>query len=243
MSNNRGVVAVTCLALEARIALGPGVSVICSQGRELIAPLEAAVRRGAAGIISFGVAGGLSPKLHAGDWIVGMAILRHQERFVTHESWTRRLLAALRGSVAGDILGADAPVADADEKSRLHELTGAVAVDMESHIAAEIAAKHELPFAACRVILDASERNLPPAALLGLRHDGTADLPAICKSLARHPQQLPALFRTGRDARIAQRALISGRRLLGTHLAFPGGNTPPLPREQYRDLGLLALQD
>jgi hypothetical protein len=39
-----------------------------------------------------------------------------------------------------------------------------------------------------------------------LRQDGTADLPAICKSLARHPHQLPALFRTGRDARIAQSA-------------------------------------
>ena len=38
------VVAVTCLALEARIALGPGVSVICNHNSRLVASLEAAVK-------------------------------------------------------------------------------------------------------------------------------------------------------------------------------------------------------
>ena len=59
MSRIGGVVAVTSLALEARVALGPGVSVICSQGLQLVAALEAAIEGGAAGIISFGIAGGL----------------------------------------------------------------------------------------------------------------------------------------------------------------------------------------
>jgi hypothetical protein len=52
MSTRGHVVAVTCLALEARIALGQGVSVICNHYSRLIASLEAAVKRGASGIIS-----------------------------------------------------------------------------------------------------------------------------------------------------------------------------------------------
>jgi adenosylhomocysteine nucleosidase len=61
-----GIVAVTSLALEARIARGAGVSVICSQGSRLAAALESAIESGASGIISFGVAGGLAPDLVAG---------------------------------------------------------------------------------------------------------------------------------------------------------------------------------
>src|SRR2546430_12381102 len=63
MSTRGHVVAVTCLALEARIALGPGVAVICNHASQLVASLEAAAKRGAAGIISFGIAGGLAPDL------------------------------------------------------------------------------------------------------------------------------------------------------------------------------------
>ena len=79
MSSGEGVVAVTCLALEARIALGPGVSVICNQGSHLVAAVEAAIARGAVGVISFGIAGGLAPDLVAGDWIVGSAVRTGQE--------------------------------------------------------------------------------------------------------------------------------------------------------------------
>ncbi|MGC1957811.1 MAG: phosphorylase, partial [Pseudolabrys sp.] len=70
MSGQAGVVAVTCLALEAGIARGPGVSVLCNQGSGLRAALRAAIDRGASGIISFGIAGGLAPELGAGDWVV-----------------------------------------------------------------------------------------------------------------------------------------------------------------------------
>src|SRR5258708_31328600 len=140
MSGTRGVVAVTSLALEARIALGPGVSVICDQGLGLVAALEAAIARGASGIISFGIAGGLAPELAAGDWIVGATVRAGQDFFPTDRMWARRLLDTLPGAVHADIVGMDAPLADPLEKHRLHALTGAAAVDMESHISARGAA-------------------------------------------------------------------------------------------------------
>src|SRR5713226_4650297 len=90
-SMSGGIVAVTSLALEARIAGGPGVSVICSQGERLAAALESAVECGACGIISFGVAGGLAPGLAVGDWIAATAVITGQRRFPTDPTWTRSL--------------------------------------------------------------------------------------------------------------------------------------------------------
>jgi hypothetical protein len=115
----------------------------------------------------------------------------------------------------------DVPIAGASEKRRLHARTGAVAVDTESHIAARIAAAHRIPFAACRAIIDSAHRDLPPAAMVGLRPDGTPDVLAVFRSVAKQPSQLPALIRTAVDARIAGAALRRGRRQLGAGLGFP----------------------
>jgi len=200
MSTRGDVVAVTCLALEARIALGPGVSVICTHASQLIAALDRAARRGASGIISFGIAGGLAPHLAAGDWVVGSSVRTEQECFPTDRAWARALLAALPGALHAEIIGADAPVAHPLEKRRLHVRTGAVAVDNESHVAARIAAAYRIPFAACRAVIDPAHSELPPAAVTGLRHDGTADVLAVFRSVVRQPSQIPALARTALEA-------------------------------------------
>ncbi|MBV8752456.1 MAG: hypothetical protein JO328_06320 [Hyphomicrobiales bacterium] len=216
-----GIVAVTSLALEARIALGPGVSVICSAGSQLAAALEAAVARGASGIISFGVAGGLSPRLRAGHWIVASAVRTGQRLFPTDRAWTECLLKRLPAALHAEIVGVDAPVAECSEKRLLHSRTGAAAVDTESHITARIAAAHQIPFAACRAVIDAADARLPPAALVGLRPDGTADVAAVFRSVLQEPRQLPDLVRTGLDARIARATLYAGRQKLGAGMGFP----------------------
>jgi len=216
-----GIIAVTSLALEARFALGPGVSVICSQGSRLRAALESAVERGASGIISFGIAGGLAPDLAAGHWVAAAAIITGQQRFATDRAWTRCLLERLPGVVHADIIGTDAPVAEPSEKRLLHSQTGAAAVDTESHIAAGIAAAYRVPFVACRTIIDAVDVRLPPAALVGLRPDGTPDVAAVFRSVVQQPSQLPALLRIALDSLIVRAALYRGRQMLGAGLGFP----------------------
>jgi hypothetical protein len=62
---------------------------------------------------------------------------------------------------------------------------------------------------------------LPPAALVGMRSDGTPDILAVICSLVRQPQQVLALLRVVADARAARSALFRGRRLLGEDLSFP----------------------
>jgi adenosylhomocysteine nucleosidase len=221
MSGKEGVVAVTCLALEAGIARGPGVSVICNQSSGLRAALGAAIARGASGIISFGIAGGLAPDLAAGDWVVASGVRSGKNVIATDRAWAQRLVEILPNAIHAHVVGADSVIASPLEKFQLYDETGAAAVDMESHIAAEIAAEHRIPFVACRVIIDAAHRVLPPAATLGLRLDGTPDVSAVIRSVWQNPHQLPDLIRVAFDHHTARQALRSGRKQLGVGLGFP----------------------
>jgi adenosylhomocysteine nucleosidase len=92
-------------------------------------------------------------------------------------------LKALGCAVYADIAGVDAPVVKSDEKRLLLDARSSVAVDMESHVAGEAAEAHGMPFAACRVILEPAYRTQPPAALIDLRPDGTADVAAVLRSV------------------------------------------------------------
>ncbi len=204
------------------MAAGPGISVLCGSAQRYVDKLKATIEQGSRGIISIGIAGGLAPDLHPGDWVVASGVVAEGQRFATDDTWSRRLLHSLSGAAYADISGVDAPVVDRDTKVRLHETTGTVAVDMESHIAARVAAEFGVPFAACRVIIDPAYRTLPPAALVGMRADGKPDLLAVLRSLLRQPAQVPALLRVIADAQAARSALFRGRRRLGAYLGFPG---------------------
>src|SRR5258708_561246 len=144
-------------------------------------------------------------------------------RIPTDSRWSQKLVKALPDAVHADISGVDAPVVAEADKRALHETHGTVACDTESHIAAKIAARHGVPFAACRVIIDPAERTLPPAALVGMRADGRPDVFAVIRSLCQQPRQVFALLRVVADARAARSALFHGRRQLGHNLSFPGG--------------------
>ena len=215
-----GVVAVTSLALEARVARGRGVRVICSHGARLGPAIEMAMECGVSGIISFGVAGGLAPGLAAGDWIVAATVRTGQQRFATDLQWTRNLLDRLPGAMHADILGTDTLVSDPLTKKSLYAQTGAAAVDMESHIVARIAAAHRVPFVVCRAIIDAADTPLPPLALVALRDDGTTDVAAVLRSVLKEPAQLPALVRIARATSIARTALRRGCVILGPAMGF-----------------------
>jgi adenosylhomocysteine nucleosidase len=216
------MIVVVGLAFEARIAAGPGVQVICSgDGRNLANSLASAVREGCAGLISFGVAGGLHPDLHPGDCIVASAVLSGGKRLPTDRGWSRNLIETVPGAALGVLVGVHAPVATPDAKRVLHQRTGAVAVDMESHIVASVAAKHTIPMAAIRVITDPAVRALPKSAIGAMRADGTTDIAAMLRLLVKNPWELPKILRTAFDARAARATLRRGRQLLGPSLGLP----------------------
>ncbi|MET3825755.1 hypothetical protein ABIC16_001448 [Sphingomonas sp. PvP055] len=229
-------VLVACgLVREAAILTRPGFVVVAGGGdsARLERELEAAVV-GASLVLSCGVAGALDPALRAGDVVVGTLAptsfpgegrgpVEEQKSLSRGASLQpppllgpslRRgsalvewLLQTLPDAHRGTFLGVDSIIGSVAKKTALHAVTGAIAVDMESHIAARVAARHDLPFAIVRTISDSADHALPPAALVGMKPDGGVALGAILASLARNPAQLPALVRTGRDAGAAFEAL------------------------------------
>lgn len=188
------MILVACgLLREARLIGREGIVVIAGggDGTRLERDLDAAAPRADA-ILSIGLAGALVGGLVPGDWVVEGNVAP---------------FAVPPGARRGRVTASARPVADAIAKRALYAATGAVAVDMESGIAARVAKRHHLRFAALRVISDSVEHDLPPAALVGMRADGAMDLAAVLRALSRRPGQLGALIRTGWAAEMAFRAL------------------------------------
>jgi adenosylhomocysteine nucleosidase len=216
------MIVVVGLAFEARIAAGPGMNVICSgDGQDLAGSVTRAITPDCRGLVSFGVAGGLDPNLKPGACVVASAIVSGNTRMPTDHHWSQQLIKTIPDAVYGILAGVGVPVAEPSAKRALHEKTGAIAVDMESHVVAKVAAAHGLPMAAIRVITDPAMRALPEAVLAAMRPDGTTSITALIRSLMRKPRELPALVQTALDARAARSTLLRGRQLLGPGLGLP----------------------
>ncbi len=193
------ILAACGLKREARIIARAGFMVVAGggDGATLERELEIRVATGeVTAILSIGLAGALDPALKVGDVVL--------QPSCAMKDVTAALLHARHGMVAGR----GHAVASIREKQDLFT-TGAIAVDMETHIVTRVAGRHDLPFAAIRVISDDGETMLPPAALVGMRDDGGVAFGAVLASLARHPGQLRSLIRTARDAGRAFRTLRS----------------------------------
>jgi hopanoid-associated phosphorylase len=224
-------VVVTGLEREGRIVAGTDVRVVtCGAGSQVLRrKLGAALDDGVHGIISFGICGGLSPELRPGTCIVASDIVSTRTNIPADAKWSARLRRLLPQAISGPIAGVDAMLCTAAEKSVLFTKTGALGADMESHVAAEIAADHGIPFACLRAIADPASSGLPPAATCGvINEDGTVNKAAVLRSLLDNPGQVPDLVRVARETNAAFRALLRCRNLIGIGLAGPDFREPAL---------------
>src|ERR1700709_106518 len=113
----RPVLIVTGLVQEARIAAGPGMTVICSssdpgQLRSLLADIDPSTVRG---VISFGLAGGLDPTLKSGDVVVATEVMAGASRWLAGFALSEELIAGTglgrRRVVQGGLVGVERIVA------------------------------------------------------------------------------------------------------------------------------------
>jgi adenosylhomocysteine nucleosidase len=224
---------VTGLQREARIARGQGVITLCSGGNpkllqeRLSSLMPAAMRQTGSpvicGVLSFGIAGGLAHHVRSGDLVISSSVQCGDDHHHAHEGWHEAATTALGRRLTvhrGKMIGHDFVLAKSVEKNSLHRKTGALAVDMESHIAAAYARKHNLPFVAIRAVSDPVTRNLPPIAKDALTPAGKIALGRVVMSLLRDTDQLPALIKAGVDSERAFASLRRCRRLLGPLFGF-----------------------
>ena len=214
------VLAITGLTREAEIAGTDGVVAVAGGGdADGLATKLNALHGDIRGVISIGLAGALSPLLKVGDVVIADQILTGAESWDCHEGWRVRLMSRLVQAHQGQLFGSDVIIEKAETKSGLHTATGALAVDMESQVAARFARVRNLPLAGLRVISDDATHVLPPAALVAMKPDGGIAIGRVLGSLLRHPSQMPSLIRTARSSNKAFAELLRCLDLCGVGIA------------------------
>jgi hopanoid-associated phosphorylase len=218
------VLIVCGLKREAAILRGPGRTALCGDAATLRLRLAEAASLRPSLVVSWGLCGGLDPRLRPGDFILGSEVVSNEGAVRTDEAVTTSLAERLQGAgVRGGVerfAASDAPVVTAAAKAGLRRATDASAVDMESLIAGRYALEQGIPFAILRAVADPAERDLPPLVLKAVDSNGGIDALAVVGGLIRSPGQLAGLRAAARDSRAAFQALKRGGLLPGLFLGL-----------------------
>jgi nucleoside phosphorylase len=168
-------------------------------------------------ILSVGCAGALAPGLQTGQLILAPNI--HLQPTKEEEQLQQfpvdvRLLAEMRTAAErlgvpiayGPLFTSPKVLFTPEEKARQGERTGAIAVEMESGVHAEFAAKRGLPFLVMRVILDGVDMTIPAVAGL-TTPEGEVRYVRAATYLATHPHHFSALLAIKRAREVAARSI------------------------------------
>jgi adenosylhomocysteine nucleosidase len=162
-------------------------------------------------IVSAGFSGALTSGLHVGDLIVAEDVCdddgtcRPATWPITAVSYPRSRLLTIRNIVASP-----------EEKRRLGERSGAVAVDMETAIVANLCSKAGVPFGCLRAISDDADTFLSES-LLAVLQGGRVRPARLLAAVLQRPSLIAELMRLGAHTRKAARRLAVGlEELLGS---------------------------
>jgi hopanoid-associated phosphorylase len=198
-------------------------SIFCS-GANSARALEGArtlVSDGCAGLLSYGMAGGLDPGLDPGAVVVPDAVIAPGGELIeTDKAWRQSLRAALGPSMevsAQPLAGSDTLVSSVAAKKRLYRDTDAVAVDMESHAVARAARDGGVPFLALRVIADPAGRAVPEWIVRAISAGGRPRPGRILAGLLFRPWEVGVVIGLAGDSRkalgrLGRVALLAGPR-------------------------------
>ncbi|HMH29990.1 MAG TPA: hypothetical protein VK580_15505 [Steroidobacteraceae bacterium] len=179
---------------------------------------QALVDAGVSALMTFGMAGGLDPALKPGSVVIPRELISPDgARYAACPAWREQVAAAVSTLCAvseGNLLSSTHAIQTPADKAAAFRTTGAAAVDMESVAVAEIAAKHNLPFIAVRVIVDTAADMLPRAVVAASKA-GKVQFARLIGGLILAPREIASLIKLAQRYRIAMRSL----RAIGAHLA------------------------
>jgi hopanoid-associated phosphorylase len=187
------------------------------------------VAEGATALLSFGVGGSLANIVLPGQVVVAEAVaLPDGRRIACEPAWRLALADRLTGLPVklhgGLMVGSDVPVCDAPAKHALRRQTGGMAVDMESHAVAEVAADAGVPFLVLRAVSDAVDQTVPAFAMGGVDEQGRTRIAPVLLGLLRQPRALPDLLTLGRHFSLALDSLRHAARLASPDLGWHTGS-------------------
>ena len=215
------VVVATGFNREVATIRQPGVVAVAGGGDPvaLRARLERAAA-GAAGIMSYGMAGALVDGLAIGDWVIADRLSGAID-LDCDPAWRDALAAALPTARIGGFFADGRMIDTIAEKLALGQRHDALAVDMESQIAGAVAAERALPFVILRCISDGARHLLPHAITVSMRPDGGVNGLAMLRSLAAAPGQAVDIARTTAGFAKAIGALKRGATRVGPRMGLP----------------------
>ncbi|MEM9223593.1 MAG: hypothetical protein AAGB11_14515 [Pseudomonadota bacterium] len=178
---------------------------------------ETAARRlvdeGSDGLMSVGLCGGLCPDLQVGELVFATSVVeagtgeRHAIKSWFQPDPFNGLLPQWR---VGPVLGCDHAITSPADKAAAFKNTGALAVDMESHAVARVAAREGLPMMVVRAVVDDAATTVPDFLAHAMGPSGRPRVVRLAGQLARYPGQLPALIRLARSSARAHASLEVG---------------------------------
>lgn len=176
--------------------------------------------------VTAGFAGALGEKHSIGDVLVAESV-QELGKSKTLQCG-RNLVHAARSNGAKQVkvfLTANEVISSVEEKTRLAPF--ADAVEMESFAIVSAAHRHKKSVIAIRVISDSTQRDVPAAISTLVDERGQVHIAGVVTFIARHPLQLPALIRLGRDSRSAAEALAHFLEAFIKKLSFSSHGWPP----------------
>lgn len=183
---------------------------------------KALLERGANALLSWGSAGGLTPRVSPGSLILPKTVIAsNRSLYQVDAIWHDSLCNRLRGHVefhTDSMVESPAVVRTPAEKAILFLETGAIGVDMESAAVGAVAQEERIPFMVVRAVADGVDTTIPQSTLNAFDEFGRLNFMKLLQGVGRHPSELFALFRIGRNYRAAQRTLAAVARLIGNSL-------------------------
>jgi len=209
------IAVIAALELEAKIPRAvvrnnPPAIYVSGPGRDrAFQTAQRAIADGATGLISFGLAGGLSPQAVTGAVVLPAMLASDAGEWHADKAWRNRLAAVLARNfelIDGPLFSAERVLATPNGKAALAARSGAAAVDMESAAVAQAAAEAGIPFIALRVIADGPDDELPAEVESLVTPDGQTCYRALFSFLAS-PRRLRLLISLAGKSRVARNKL------------------------------------